>query len=55
MEAAFGGTDGPHVWANITCISGALLLWNASSVVERHIGKRKFAKLFLIPLPQEKD
>lgn len=54
VEAAFKGSDAPHIWANIICITGALLIWNATSVIERHLGKRGLGKLLLAPLPPGK-
>ena len=45
------GTDAAHVRASIICVAGALLVWNAAGVVERHLGKRQFAKLVATPIP----
>ena len=49
VEAAFQSTDAPHVWVNIICISAALLIYNATSVIRRHLGKDALIKLFLKP------
>jgi hypothetical protein len=42
-----------RVWANTICLSGALLVYNALSVVRRHFGKGGLLRLFLSPLPEE--
>jgi hypothetical protein len=45
--------DFPHVWANTLCLAGALLGYNALTVVRRHLGKRGLIRLYLSPLPEE--
>ena len=55
VEAAYKGTDAPHVWANAICITGALLVWNAASVLQRHLGKGGFLTVFLSPVPDGPD
>ena len=41
-----------HVWANTIVLSGALLVYNALTVVRRHLGKRGLIRMFLSPLPE---
>ena len=42
-----------HIWANAICLSGALLGYNALSVVRRHLGEGGLIRLFLSPVPEE--
>jgi hypothetical protein len=49
----FQQTDVYHVLANTLCLSGALLGYNALSVVQRHLGKGGLIRIFLSPLPEE--
>jgi len=49
----FRQADLAHMWANTLCLSGALLGYNALTVVRRHLGNRGLIRLFLSPLPQE--
>ena len=49
----FQQADVHHVWANTIAISGALLGYNALSVVRRHLGKGGLIRMFLSPLPKE--
>ena len=51
VKAAFQGEDADHILANAMCISGALLVYNALSVVRRYLGDTPLFKLFLVPLP----
>jgi hypothetical protein len=51
VEAAFRGIDAPHVWSTLIYVTGALLVWNAGDLVNQHLGKWGFAKLFLAPRP----
>lgn len=53
VRAVFQGADAPHVLANTIVMSGALLGYNALSVVRRHLGPGGLLHLFLIPLPEE--
>ena len=48
-------TDIYHVWANIICLSGALMVYNLLSVVRRHLGAGGLARLFFMPLPAEPE
>jgi len=40
-----------HVWADTLAVSGALLGFNAFSLVRRHLGKGGLLRAFLSPLP----
>jgi hypothetical protein len=53
LIALFQRADVHHVWVNTICLSGALLGYNALSVLRRHLGKGGLARLFLSPLPEE--
>lgn len=53
MFSLFQGVDGYHVWANVICMSGALLVYNMLSVLRRHLGEGPLIRLFLKPLPDE--
>jgi hypothetical protein len=41
-----------HVVADAICVTGALLLFNAMSVVRRHLGVGGLRAMFLAPLPE---
>lgn len=43
--------DIPHVLANTVCVTGALLLFNAKSVVQRHLGSGALLRMFTQPMP----
>jgi hypothetical protein len=45
--------DVHHVWANIICLSGALLGYNVLSVVRRYLGEGGLIWIFSSPLPGE--
>src|SRR5262245_56064771 len=49
----FEHRDMPHVWANTICVGFALLVFNALSILRRHIGREQLIGLFLAPPPQE--
>jgi len=49
----FQQADVHHVWANTLCLCGALLGYNALTVVRQHLGKGGFIRVFSSPLPQE--
>jgi len=55
VQAAFNGVNAFHIYTNAICISGALLGYNALSVIRRHLGERGLLKLFLQPLPPRKE
>ena len=53
MANIFRHTDINHVWANVICLSGALLSYNLLSVIRRHLGKGHLRSLFMLPVPEE--
>ena len=53
LRSLFQHADIDHVWANAICISGALLGYNALSVVRRHLGDGGLTAIFREPLPGE--
>ena len=53
MIAVFQHAEVAHVWVNTICLTGALLGYNALSVVRRHLGQGGLLRLFLSPLPEE--
>jgi hypothetical protein len=55
VQHLFKQADIYHVWANVICIAGALLGYNAIMVVRRHLGNRELFRIFLVPLPEEPD
>ena len=52
VSAVFHAVEGPHVWANTICLSGALLGYNMLSVVQQHLGAKKLLQMFTSPLPE---
>ena len=54
LRFLFQKADVYHVWANTLCLSGALLVYNALSVVQRHLGKGALMRIFMSPLAEEK-
>lgn len=53
LRQLFQQTDDYHVWANTLCLSGALLGYNALSVVREHLGEGELLRIFTSPLPEE--
>jgi hypothetical protein len=53
LRQLFQHADVHHVWINTFVLSGALLGYNALSVVRRHLGKGGLVRMFLSPLPKE--
>jgi hypothetical protein len=53
LKSLFQGADIDHVWGNAICISGALLGYNALSVIRRHLGDGGLLAIFREPLPDE--
>jgi hypothetical protein len=53
LIAVFQHAEVHHVWVNTICLTGALLGYNALSVVWRHLGKGGLLRLFLSPVPEE--
>ena len=54
LRFLFQEADIYHVWANTLCLSGALLVYNALSVVQRYLGKGSLMRIFMSPLAEEK-
>jgi hypothetical protein len=52
LIALFQHADVHHVLANTICLTGALLGYNALSVVRRHLGEGGLIRLFLSPVPE---
>jgi hypothetical protein len=48
----FRQQDIHHILATTIGVTGALLVFNASYVVRRHLGERGLIRLFLAPLPE---
>lgn len=44
--------DLDHVWANALCVAGALLGYNALSVIRRHLGDGGLIAIFEAPVPK---
>ncbi|HBT87825.1 hypothetical protein [Desulfobacter sp.] len=53
MIAEFQTVEGFDVWANVICISGALLVYNIFSVLEKIFGEGSLLRALLSPLPDE--
>jgi hypothetical protein len=53
LQQVFQQADVHHVVANTVALSGALLGYNALTVVRRHLGKGGLVRMFLSPLPTE--
>jgi hypothetical protein len=53
LRQLFQQTDDYHVWANTLCLSGALLGYNALSVVRERLGEGELLRIFTSPLPGE--
>jgi hypothetical protein len=53
LQQLFQHVDVHHVWVNTIVLSGALLGYNALSVVRCHVGKGGLVRMFLSPLPEE--
>jgi hypothetical protein len=51
LRAAGDGASWPHVLASTIGVTGALLAYNALSVVRRHVGDRGLRRMFAVPLP----
>lgn len=50
----FGIWSAPHVWVNVICVAGALLVWNAATIIRLHLGEFGFRKLFAVPRPHSR-
>lgn len=55
LKHLFQMADVYHVWVNVICISGALLVYNALDAVSRHMGKGGLSRLFLSPPPEDSE
>ena len=53
LLAVFQHPEIHHVLVNTICLTGALLGYNALSVIRRHLGEGGLIRLFLTPLPEE--
>jgi len=53
MIAKFQTVEGFHVWANVICISGALLVYNIFSALKKIFGEGTLLRALLRPLPDE--
>jgi hypothetical protein len=53
LRSLFEHADIDHVWANAICITGALLGYNALSVIRRHLGDGGLIAIYRAPLPEE--
>ena len=54
IRSALHGASAPHLWINTLCITGALLGYNALSVIRLQLGEGSLSRLFLEPLPRER-
>ena len=55
LQHLFRQTDIHHVWANTIALSGALLGYNALSVLRRNLGKQEMIRMFVSPIPEEEQ
>jgi hypothetical protein len=55
LQQVIRQTDFHHILANTLCLSGALLVYNMLSVIQRHLGKGGLIRVFLSPLPDEPE
>jgi hypothetical protein len=55
LAAVFQHENINHVWANSIALLGALLVFNALSVIRGHLGKGGLRRLFLIPPPKAEE
>lgn len=53
LVSVFQHAEVHHVWVNVICLSGALLGYNALSVIRRHLGEGRLIRMFFLPLPEE--
>lgn len=51
--AGFRDTSDLHILLNTLVVSGALLAYNAVSVIRRHLGPFALLRMFRMPLPRE--
>lgn len=55
VRSTLQSDDVYHLCANAVCITGAMLVYNALSVVRHHLGEGGLAKLFFSRLPAAKS
>lgn len=55
LIAVFRSANMPHVWANVVCLSGALLGYNVLSVLRNHLGRAGLIKIFTSPAQWDVD
>ncbi|MDH4037556.1 MAG: hypothetical protein OEX18_04500 [Candidatus Krumholzibacteria bacterium] len=53
VQAQMRDTNAEHIAMNALCITTALLVYNALSVVQKNLGTRTLTSFFLKPLPEE--
>jgi hypothetical protein len=53
LRYLFQHEDVHHLWVNTFCLSGALLGYNAMSIVKRHLGEGGLFRIFFSPLPKQ--
>lgn len=53
LAALFDHADLYHVWLNLIVVSGAILVYNLLSVINRHLGEGGVKRLLMMPLPQD--
>lgn len=49
LMKVFQHRDMPHVWANTICVAGALLFYNLSAALNRHLGSGGLIRVLLSP------
>ena len=49
LLSLFQRAEGYHVWANVICLSGALLFYNLFSVLKRNLGEGELRRIYLKP------
>lgn len=55
LTQVFRHQDIPHVLAATIGVTGALLMFNALLVIQRHLGEGGILRMFLSPLPEPSD
>lgn len=55
ITAEFEDVDIYHLWANLICLTGALLVFNVLSVIRDHLGEAGLIGLFLSPPPSKPE
>jgi hypothetical protein len=52
LEASLERSDPEHVWVNAIAVCGAMLGYNALTVIRRNIGDAALLRMFTTPMPQ---